>query len=205
MLLREIKPTWKSLEVCILVPISIQVRVESGDGSRSQFVWLGWRVSLHAHAQSCPTLVTPWTVAHQASLSVGFPRQEYWSGLPFPPPGVLPDPGIKTVSPAFPALQVHSLPLNHRGSPLSPAFKLTPVGKLILLSSLSHWRRRQERRRLKKKPSGERQGSSHHNSLLLLCKFGDSVPWDVIACVRGGQPTHQSSSEKTLKGLYIIL
>ena len=45
--------------------------------------------------------VIPWTVAHQAPLSMGFPRQEYWSGLPFPPPGDLPDPGIKLVSPAL--------------------------------------------------------------------------------------------------------
>ena len=42
---------------------------------------------------------TPWTVAHQAPLSVGFSRQAYWSGLPFPPPGDLLDPGIKPVSP----------------------------------------------------------------------------------------------------------
>ena len=41
---------------------------------------------------------TPWTVAHQAPLSVGFSRQEYWSGLPCPPPGDLPDPGIKSTS-----------------------------------------------------------------------------------------------------------
>ena len=47
---------------------------------------------------------TPWAVAHQAPLSVGFPRQEYWNGLPFPTPGDLPDPGIKPVSLAFPAL-----------------------------------------------------------------------------------------------------
>ena len=40
----------------------------------------------------------PWTVAHQAPLSMEFPRQEYWSGLPFLPPGDLPDPGIKLVS-----------------------------------------------------------------------------------------------------------
>ena len=40
-------------------------------------------------------LVTPWTVAHQAPLSVGFSRQEYWSGLPVPSPGDLPDPGIE--------------------------------------------------------------------------------------------------------------
>ena len=45
--------------------------------------------------------VTPWTVAHQAPLSTGFPRQEYWRGLPFPPPEDLPDPGIKPESPAL--------------------------------------------------------------------------------------------------------
>ena len=50
---------------------------------------------------------TPWTVAFQAPLSVGFPRQEYWSGLPFPSPGVLSDPGIKARSPV---LQADSLP-----------------------------------------------------------------------------------------------
>ena len=42
--------------------------------------------------------VTPWTVVHQAPLSMGFSRQEYWSGLPCPPPGDLPDPGIKPAS-----------------------------------------------------------------------------------------------------------
>ena len=47
-----------------------------------------------------------WTVAHQGPLSMGFPRQEYWSGLPFPPPGDLPDPGIK---PSSPALQADAL------------------------------------------------------------------------------------------------
>ena len=45
----------------------------------------------------------PWTVAYQAPLSMGFSRQEYWSGLPFPSPGDLPDPGIKPGSPAFQA------------------------------------------------------------------------------------------------------
>ena len=44
---------------------------------------------------------TPWTVAHQAPLSMGFARQEYWSGLPFPSPGDLPNPGIKPMSPAL--------------------------------------------------------------------------------------------------------
>ena len=45
--------------------------------------------------------VTPWTVAHQAPLSVGFPRQEYWNGLPFPSPEDLPKPGIEPESPAL--------------------------------------------------------------------------------------------------------
>ena len=44
---------------------------------------------------------TPWAVAHQTPLSMGYPRQEYWSGLPFPPPGDLLDRGIKPVSPAL--------------------------------------------------------------------------------------------------------
>ena len=50
--------------------------------------------------------VTPWTVTHHVPLSMGFSRQEYWSGLPFPPPGDLPDPGIE---PGSPALQPDSL------------------------------------------------------------------------------------------------
>ena len=49
-------------------------------------------------------LVTPWTVACQAPLSMRVPRQEYWSGLPFPSPGDLPEPGIKPESPISPAL-----------------------------------------------------------------------------------------------------
>ena len=52
-----------------------------------------------------------WTAAFQAPVPVGFSRQEYWSGLRFPPPGDLPDPGIK---PASPSLQVDSLPLSHQ-------------------------------------------------------------------------------------------
>ena len=53
---------------------------------------------------------TPWTVDQQAPLSMGFPRQEYLSGLSFPPPGYLPDPGIELTSPVSPALQVNFLP-----------------------------------------------------------------------------------------------
>ena len=61
--------------------------------------------------------VTPWAVAYQAPLSVGFSRQEYWSGLPFPSPGDLPDPGIK---PRSPVLQAEALPSEPQGSHLGP-------------------------------------------------------------------------------------
>ena len=64
--------------------------------------------------QSCPTLATSWIVACQAPLSMGFCRQEHWSGLPFPVPGDLPDPRIELTSLV---LQVDSLPLSHQGSP----------------------------------------------------------------------------------------
>ena len=57
--------------------------------------------------QSCPALCDPMDCSHQAPLSMGFSRQEYWSGLPFPSPGDLHDPGIK---PGSPALQADSLP-----------------------------------------------------------------------------------------------
>ena len=57
-----------------------------------------------SHFSCVQLFATPWTIARQASLSVGFPRQEYWSELPFPPPGDLPDPGICLVSLSFPEL-----------------------------------------------------------------------------------------------------
>ena len=57
---------------------------------------------------------TPWTVARQALLSMGFSRREYWSGLPFPSPGDLPDPGVK---PRSPTLQADSLPSEPPGKP----------------------------------------------------------------------------------------
>ena len=71
--------------------------------------WLGGLVT-----KSCPTLANPWTAACQAPLSMGFFRQEYWSGLPFPSPRDLPNPGIETRSPAF---QADSLPTELWGKP----------------------------------------------------------------------------------------
>ena len=59
-----------------------------------------------------------WTVAHQAPVSIQYFRQEYWSGLPFPPPGDLPIPGIEPASLVSATLQEDSLLLSHQGSPI---------------------------------------------------------------------------------------
>ena len=61
--------------------------------------------------------VTPWTIAHQAPLSMEFSKQGYWSGLPFPSPGDLPNPGIEARSPA---LRADSLPSETSGKPEEP-------------------------------------------------------------------------------------
>ena len=74
-------------------------------------------------AKSRSTLVTPWTIACQAPLSEGFFRQEYFSGLPFPSPGDLPDSGIEPMSPA---LQTDSLPTKLQGKPMTLGLKAMP-------------------------------------------------------------------------------
>ena len=89
-------------------------------------------------AMSCLTLVTPWPEAHQAPLSVGFSRQEYWSELPFPSPGDLPNPGIE---PGSPALQVNSLPTGPPGQPLRGfQFSRSVVSHSLRLHGLQHAR-----------------------------------------------------------------
>ena len=89
--------------------------------------------------------MTPWTVARQAPLSMGFSRRKYWSGLPFPSPRDLPDPGTKPESSASPALAGRlftTAPLGNGpppfyaislvGYPSSLRTQITPVGKLVL-------------------------------------------------------------------------
>ena len=69
------------------------------------------KVNSLSHVQ---LFVTPWTLAYQASQSVGFSRQQYWSGLPFPSPGDLPDPGSNS---GLPHCGQTLYPLSHQGSP----------------------------------------------------------------------------------------
>ena len=82
--------------------------------------------------KSCLTPATPWTIACQAPLSMGFPRQEFYSGLLFPSPWDFPDPGIK---PTSPALQTDSLPLS-QGSPLRSCAVLCCAKSLQLCLTL---------------------------------------------------------------------
>ena len=71
--------------------------------------------ALLSHFSHVRLFATTRAVVHQSPLSLGFSRQEYWNGVPFLPPGDLPNPGIKPMSPAFPALKADSLPLSHLG------------------------------------------------------------------------------------------
>ena len=82
----------------------------AASGTQLLSEWSEWSHSVVSDS------ATPWTVAHQAPPSVGFARQEYWSGLPFPSPGDLPDPGIE---PRSPALQADALPSDPPGEPQS--------------------------------------------------------------------------------------
>ena len=87
--------------------------------------------------QSCPTLCDLWTVACQAPLSMGFSRQEYWSGLPCPLPGDLPNQGIKPISPASPALQASSLSTDPLGKPWKTVWNFLKKLRTTIWSSNS--------------------------------------------------------------------
>ena len=95
---------WSFLEASSLTSLALRLggsKLSSMGGNLS-----GWLpCSEHPKSlQSCPTLWNPMDIAHQAPLSVGFSRQEYWSGLPCPPPGDLRGPGIESESLRSPAL-----------------------------------------------------------------------------------------------------
>ena len=115
----------KGLWVWFLALLKFCCAFSSGDGDdgTSSLLWGvswsnqgGWsraaldlkyclvRACMHAQPLShVRFFATPWTVARQAPLSMGFPRQKCWNGWPFPPPGDLPDPGIEPISPSSPA------------------------------------------------------------------------------------------------------
>ena len=111
-----------------------------------------------SHFSRVRLCLTLWTAADQAILSLGFSRQEYWSGLPFPSPGDLPDPGIKSRSPA---LQADSLPSEPLGKPAASV-------KSWLLPVSGWLKRKQDLCVVLQKP-----GESGHNPTALSLR-GDS-------------------------------
>ena len=102
---------------------------------------------------------TPWTVAHKALLFMRFPRQEYWSGLPCPPPGELPNPGIEPTFPAASALQMGSLLL---ASMVAQLVKNPPAMWESWVRSLG-WKDPLEK------------GSATHSSILAW-----RIPWTIV-------------------------
>ena len=83
--------------------------------------------------------VTPWTVAHQAPPSMGFSRQGYWNGLPFPSPGDLPDPGIEPAFAVSPVSQADSLPAEPTGKPVVSYLSVSLLLMCALCSPNSSW------------------------------------------------------------------
>ena len=113
-------------------------------------------------------LVTLWTAAHQALLSLGFSRQEYQSGLPFPPPGDLPHPETEATSPVSPALPVDSLPTKPLGKlqQVETSFLFTSSKEeLLILCSVFCTQLTSVRHRNILSRIGSRQGFSHHQIL----------------------------------------
>ena len=127
-----------SLPFC---PPGIYLAVQLNTGSRARHGLLqGWAFSTcllsHPVAPSCPTLCSPVGCGPLAPLSMGLSWQEYWSGLPFPPPADLPSPETEPTSPAPPALQAGSLPTEQPGKPpfhliLTPKLALEMPGDLL--------------------------------------------------------------------------
>ena len=104
--------TWRPIwAVKVFAKIKIQGNQQSSEKQKTKNLFTEVRAQLLLVISNS---LVGWTVACQAPLSMGFSRKEYWSGLPFPTPEHLPDPGIK---PESSALQVDSLPRSHLGSP----------------------------------------------------------------------------------------
>ena len=80
--------------------------------------------------------MAPWIVAQQAPLPMEFSRQEYWNGLPFPPPEDLPDTGTEQMFPVSPALQVDSLPTESPGKPITDLGSVSKSRDITLLTKV---------------------------------------------------------------------
>ena len=135
--------------------------------------------------QLCRLFATPWTVAYQASLSMRFSRQEYWSGLPFPFPGNLPNPGIK---PRSPTLQTDALTSAPPGKPSNERIQ-------VLTPKIS----REERKPGWKKKGGrcERGGLTDVSCHLQMPRHYGTFPWASREGRTGTQPYQKSDQTRT--------
>ena len=97
---------------------------------------IAWKVT---HSVVSNSFVTPWTVAYQ-TLSMRFSRQEYWSRLPFPSPGDLPNPGIEPRSSVSPALQVDFLPSEPTGKPMACLTNIVWRNEFKILNKIAQLR-----------------------------------------------------------------
>ena len=127
-------------------------------------------IVMYSDAQLCPSLWDSIDVACQAPLSMEFSRQEYWSGLPFPSPGDLPNPGIEPSSLVSPALQVDSLPLVPPGKPPEWLINCTLKFPHLVLSQWLWW----------KKPWLKEKQSSFP-FCMLSCVKPLETPWNIAS------------------------
>ena len=119
---------WASLAISCVVMHSLGNHYGHCIGAPTHWAITKWtacvRAQLFSHVQ---LFATPWTAARQAPPAMGFPRQEYWRGLPFPSPRDLPNPGIQSASPASPALAGGFFTTEPLGSPCGLHFADTVV------------------------------------------------------------------------------
>ena len=101
------------------------------NGKKEEFTsWVKWKCYSLSHVQ---LFATPWTTARHAPLSMGFSRQEYWSGLLFPPPGDLTNARVEPLSPVSPTLVADSLLLSHLGSPCHWTVQLNMIKRVCFI------------------------------------------------------------------------
>ena len=111
------RPSLVTLFLLVLTMIPLEVfHIQKFSTTFTPSTVLIYHMCVLSHFSCVQLLETLWTAVRQAPLSVDFSRQEYWSGLPCPPPRDFPDPGIEPMPPAAPALQADALPLSHWGT-----------------------------------------------------------------------------------------
>ena len=158
-------------------------------------VWVTLRDQKWKWSRVRPTLCDPWTVAYQAPPSMGLSRQECWSGLPFPSPGDLPDPGIE---PRSPALQADALPSKPPGKPIETKVYLKNWDYLVeqrLDYSTTSRPRKSGRKTLESRFMWSNKKTSQVAQWLRTCLLMQktwvlSLVWEDSTCLGAAKPMH---------------